>query len=445
MVVATSAGLRPRRAVLDEAWLSADLDCPSLSGADGRPLARTVKCLLDPLLVRPRLNPDLARPLLDPDAAARLAGLVGEHREVLHGTDRWYARLRAARRARGITSGNPQELYFPRAWELSFRYGDPADDEVTARRVGEALDAAHPDSDEGSVIDHLVRPEVAARAVAAWQAAWRVAPSEAEVDADLTDVAGRCRDLLDGGPAQVADVGDLAADAAAASRLGAWARAVPELVARLAAEVVTGPGRVRLSAHDPVSPPPVTASGRAGVLPLDRSLAERVQATRRRQRARGETADLATTVDDEVGRSCAPWGLDDPVAHLVLMAGVVVAAGLDPLAIRGATDPGPDRPVTPGLVAETDARLRKEAYVLHLRRLLHDRRPVDPSQQSVADDLAEAWRPYLTRLWVRLHGLDSGREVPGRVDEARDLLTGVARSVSLDLRTRIRTALERSP
>ena len=45
----------PRRVVLDQAWRSAGLADSVLSGRDGAPLARTVKCLIDPLIVRPKL------------------------------------------------------------------------------------------------------------------------------------------------------------------------------------------------------------------------------------------------------------------------------------------------------------------------------------------------------------------------------------------------------
>lgn len=423
--------LRPRRAVIDQAWLDAGLDCPLLSGPDGRPLARTVKCLLDPLVIRPKLNPDLARPLLDADAAARLTELVRQSRDGLRGADRWYALLRAARRSRGITSGNPQELYFPRAWELSFQYGDPADGEATEQAIAATLGEVHPHGDEGpgAVTAELVRPEVAAAARAAWQAAWQ-SPLPGGIADDLAVAAEGARDVLDGGPIS---------DDAAATRLGQWLRHEPGVIDRLLAAVLTDPQRVRLSDHDPAVPPPLVSTGRAGVLPLDRSLQDRVQATRRRQRARGEEIELSDTIADEIGRAAEPWGLSDPAAHRWLVSGLVVASAIDPLSPV-------DRAASawPALVHELAARLAKEAYVLHLRRLLHGGQTVDPAQQSVADDLGAFWRPYLTRLWVRLHGLDSGAEVPAHAGEGRDLLTGVARSVSLDLRTRIRTALERT-
>jgi hypothetical protein len=65
-----------------------------------------------------------------------------------------------------------------------------------------------------------------------------------------------------------------------------------------------------------------------------------------------------------------------------------------------------------------------------------------PRQQQVIDDLGAFARPYLSRLWARLHGRDVWREPCGDVDEVRSLLEGVARSVSLDHRQRIKAMLE---
>jgi hypothetical protein len=60
----------------------------------------------------------------------------------------------------------------------------------------------------------------------------------------------------------------------------------------------------------------------------------------------------------------------------------------------------------------------------------------------VVDDLANYAQPYLRRLWARLHGRDVWQEPCDDVDEVRSLLEGVARSVSLDHRQRIKSMLE---
>jgi hypothetical protein len=94
------------------------------------------------------------------------------------------------------------------------------------------------------------------------------------------------------------------------------------------------------------------------------------------------------------------------------------------------------------LAGQIQARLRKEAYVLHARRYLVDGGPIHPRQQKVIDDLAAFGRPYLSRLWARLHGRDVWQEPCDDVDDVRGLLEGVARSVSLDHRQRIKSMLE---
>ena len=94
------------------------------------------------------------------------------------------------------------------------------------------------------------------------------------------------------------------------------------------------------------------------------------------------------------------------------------------------------------LAAQIQARLRKEAYVLHARRYLAEGGPIHPRQRQVIDDLVAYPQPYLSRLWARLHGRDVWQEPCDDVDDVRSLLEGVARSVSLDHRQRIKAMLE---
>jgi hypothetical protein len=117
-----------------------------------------------------------------------------------------------------------------------------------------------------------------------------------------------------------------------------------------------------------------------------------------------------------------------------LIAGIEVAIELSPLdETRSARYP---------LAAQIQARLRKEAYVLHARRCLAAGDPIHPRQQQVVDDLRAFCRPYLSRLWARLHGRDVWQEQCTDVEDVRALLDGVARSVSLDQRQRIKAMLE---
>ena len=72
----------------------------------------------------------------------------------------------------------------------------------------------------------------------------------------------------------------------------------------------------------------------------------------------------------------------------------------------------------------------------------------DTDHPGLATNLREFWRPYLGRLWVRLHGRSVVEPFTDAADfdsdALRDLLDGIARSVSYDQRSRIRAAIERA-
>ncbi|MCW2562293.1 MAG: hypothetical protein JWQ31_853, partial [Mycobacterium sp.] len=137
---------------------------------------------------------------------------------------------------------------------------------------------------------------------------------------------------------------------------------------------------------------------------------------------------------EEVDRSCAPWGLLAEDKQATLVAGIEIAVDLAPMTESAVT--------RYELAGQIQARLRKEAYVLHARRYLAAGGTMHPRQQQVIDDLAAFARPYLSRLWARLHGRDVWQEPCEDVDDVRALLEGVARSVSLDHRQRIKAMLE---
>jgi hypothetical protein len=149
---------------------------------------------------------------------------------------------------------------------------------------------------------------------------------------------------------------------------------------------------------------------------------------------RDELPDIPLLCSEEVDRACAPWGLLAEDKQATLVAGIEIGACLAPLH---------DSAASPyALADQIQARLRKEAYVLHARRYLASEGPLHPRQQQVIDDLAAFVRPYLSRLWARLHGRDVWQEPCADVDDVRALLEGVARSVSLDHRQRIKAMLE---
>ena len=74
--------------------------------------------------------------------------------------------------------------------------------------------------------------------------------------------------------------------------------------------------------------------------------------------------------------------------------------------------------------------------------VLNETKVIDGVETRVVEDLASFARPYLSRLWARLHGRDVWQEPCDDVDDVRALLEGVARSVSLDHRQRIKAMLE---
>jgi hypothetical protein len=188
-----------------------------------------------------------------------------------------------------------------------------------------------------------------------------------------------------------------------------------------------------LSSVEPQQPPAIVG-GPDSDRPLNRSVVDRVRATLRRVMDRDELPDIPLLCAEEVDRSCAPWGLLAEDRQATLIAGIEIAVELAPLTASAMT--------RYELAGQIQARLRKEAYVLHARRYLAESRNMHPRQQQVIDDLVAFARPYLSRLWARLHGRDVWQEPCDDVDDVRALLEGVARSVSLDHRQRIKAMLE---
>jgi hypothetical protein len=115
--------------------------------------------------------------------------------------------------------------------------------------------------------------------------------------------------------------------------------------------------------------------------------------------------------------------------------GVVLAPALRPL--DGAA-PGN----VPEFARQLNAQVAREGYVLHARRALAGATPLTPQPDAeLLRELREFAKQFLGRLWVRLHGFDVRGDVPAAAAEVRDLVTGVVRSTSLDLRTKVRRAL----
>jgi hypothetical protein len=431
--VATAEALvLPRRAVIDEAWRAIGPGVEILSGADGAPLRRTIKRVLDPLVFRLRANPQFSAPVVPPDTAATMRRLIVDDAPQLRSAAAWFAVLKLERRRLRITAGNAQELYFPVCYELAVTRGAPAaDDRETAESV---LRGVHDDRDRTGieVLNRYVDGEqVVAQLSRQLECSWRDVRPGTTISgpflAGLTTVLGAAA----GHSAEMARQRVWSALIADATPYNFGARARAE-----AADLPWSIVDIGLSSVAPQPPPPVT-SGADGELPLNRSVIDRVRATLRRVLDRDELPDIPLLCAEEVDRACAPWGLLAEDKQATLVAGIEIAVDLAPLS--------DDTPARYALSGGIQARLRKEAYVLHARRYLVDGGPIHPRQRQVIDDLSAFERPYLRRLWARLHGRDVWQEPCDDVGDLRALLEGVARSVSLDHRQRIKSMLELRP
>ncbi|GAB07485.1 hypothetical protein GII30_16460 [Gordonia amarae] len=440
---------RPRTAVIDEAWRRAVCDTVArlgtdpltvMTGRDGGPLARTVKCLIDPLVLRIRANPALGRPLLEAGAQAEAAELIAAATPRIADAALWFAELKRQRRAAGITGGNIQEQYFPRAFELAVAYGPPGPDAPAV--AAETIDDIHRPS-EGRSVDDLTAylDHHHADLDAELDRVWAVAPHD-RAPHDRAPAVENAAALL--GALLTGEATDRARDARwerltdsgipGALGLALFAPGSPLADLLASCAIAAGADPPALSATTPAARPALRSV--ADVLPLDRSIASRVGTTLRRSRDRGDLPAIDEMVTAEIERSRAPWALDGPAWQAAMLVGVVVAAQLHPL------EP---QPCVHDVAADLSRRLAAQAHIAYTRRYLLSDIAVTA---GLADDLAAFWRPYLNRLWVRLHGRSVTEPDTGTAefDSAAllELLDGIARSVSYDQRSRIRAAIEKA-
>ena len=419
----------PRRAVIDRAWRAIGPGVEVLSSDDGGPLSRTVKRILDPLVLRLRSNPQYSAPVVTPDTAAAMHDLIVNNGTQLCAAAAWFEVLKMERRRQRIRSGNAQELYFPVCFELAVTKGAPApQDRETAATV---LHDVHQGRDRTAIEvlhQYVADPDVVVMLAAQLDRSWRdVRPGNTVIDPFLAELG--------------TVLGPATSHSATAARQRVWSAVIADAtpynlgaLARIeAAELPWSIVKIGLSSFAPQRRPEVVG-GSDSDRPLDRSVMDRVRATLRRALDRDALPDIPLLCEEEVDRACAPWGLLAEDKQATLVAGIEVAVELAPL----------DRSVSSryALAAQIQARLRKEAYVLHARRYLAEGGPIHPRQRQVVDDLAAYPQPYLSRLWARLHGRDVWQEPCDDVDDVRSLLEGVARSVSLDHRQRIKAMLE---
>ncbi|OBK54005.1 hypothetical protein [Mycobacterium sp. 1081908.1] len=432
--VATDVAVgHPRRSVIEAAWRAIGPGVEVLSSDDGGPLSRTVKRIIDPLVLRLRSNPQYSAPVVAPETAAAMHELiVGSARE-LRSAAAWFDTLKLERRRQRIRTGNAQELYFPVCFELAVTKGPPApQDSETAAAV---LNDIHQGRDRTAIEvlhQYVASPDVVAGLAAQLDRSWRdVRPAETDPATGAGPFFAELGMVL--GPAN--------SHRAAAARQRVWSAVIADAtpynlgaVARVeAAELPWSIVGLGLSSVQPQRQPPI-AGGSDSDRPLDRTVVDRVRGTLRRALDRDALPDIPLLCEEEVDRAAAPWGLLSEDKQATLVAGIEIAVELAPL------DPSVSSRYA--LAAQIQARLRKEAYVLHARRYLAEGGPIHPRQRQVVDDLAAYAQPYLSRLWARLHGRDVWQEPCDDVDEVRSLLEGVARSVSLDHRQRIKAMLE---
>jgi len=426
----TAGTSRPRRAVIDVAWRQIGPGLDVFNAADGGPLTRTVKRIIDPLVLRLRLNPDYSAPLVTADTAAAMHRTIVEHGERLRAAAQWFSLLKSQRRRARITTGNAQELYFPVCFELAVANGAPGRDADAVAAA--ALHDIHDDRDRTAaqrLTEYLSDARVLRGLMAQLENSWHDVRAGDELPGPF--LAGLSTVL---GPAP--------GHTAQAARQRVWTALIADaapynLGARMRAEFPDTPWsivEIGLCSIAPQPSPPLLGEQARGDRPLDRAVVDRIRATLRRALDRDELPALPTLCEEEVDRAAAPWGLLAEDKQATLVAGIELGIGLAPLQDNA--------PQHYELAQQIQSRLRKEAYVMHARRYLADGGPVHPRQQQVIDELAVFVRPYTARLWARLHGRDVWQEPCDDVAEVRALLDGVARSVSLDHRQRIKSMLE---
>ncbi|WP_371657546.1 hypothetical protein [Streptomyces sp. NBC_00280] len=430
---------RPRVLVIDHAWRGLGPGLEPLSGPGGAPLTRTVKLIVLPLIARPALRPELAADFLAPAGAALLQELIRESAALLTATAQWFTLLKKARRTLGIVAGNPQDLYFQRCFELATEHGAPrADADMIARALVEEVAHAPGGRTVDALKDHLADAARRSRLEAGLAAAWGNRPPPADAAAATTALA-RAAELLDAcGPAGPAGTSPSYTAMVEAGHGELFGRALWEH-----ASGVWGrdglPTHLGLTGRQTPPRPEVGRSASTATLPapLDRTLFERLFTVLQSSAHREELAPVAELVAREADRSCAPLGLCDESLRVAVVLGGRLAAGLDPLG----TGEGP-----PGQTAAhhaVNSRWRREASVLRARRMTVSSRP-DPDGgvlDALAQDLRTPWAAYMRRLWVRLHGRDV-RDAPLEdLASAWAVLDGVARSVMMDHRARVRSAL----
>ena len=106
----TSVDVRqPRRAVIERAWRAIGAGVEVLSADDGGPLSRTVKRIIDPLVLRLRSNAKYSAPFVTSAIAAEIYTAIADQADTLRATADWFELLKRERRRLRITTGNAKD------------------------------------------------------------------------------------------------------------------------------------------------------------------------------------------------------------------------------------------------------------------------------------------------------------------------------------------------
>lgn len=407
----------PRAVAIAEAWAALGPRVAVLSNASGRPLARTIKLILDPLVIRPAQHPHLAGLSLTRSAADELVARITDAGDALADTAQWYIALKAARRALRISDGSPQEKYFQRCFELARMLGapDPVTVEQTAAETVQEIAQSSGENLMTRIRELVQDPLESARLHGDLVAAWRMRShphgKAAGADALVFEALDAC------GTAVTPDVDalvDARAGSAAASLLDS-----PDTARALGLTALGRPEMPELGS---------TASKRSLPLPFDRSVYERLFAA---LSGGGAPTDLDTdeVLADEIARTAVGWELAHEQSRVVMALGAEASHALEPVTLL--------RPTNAHRLLR--GRWDREAYVRRVRRL-----PAELSgvPETIREDVHTARQGYLRRLWVRLHGREL-RELSTPGAELWDTLDGILRSVVMDQRHRLKLALAR--
>lgn len=409
----------PRMTAIWQGWAALGDAVAPLSNGTGRPLARTVKLILDPLVIRPVQNPHLAGFSLTSDAAVELITRIRDAGDALAATAEWFLVFKSARRTLRITDGNPQEKYFQRCFELARTLGapDPATAEQTAADAVAEIAQVGGDNVLTRVRETVQDPAEADRLHAELVRAWH---ERRPAEDTGSDAAALAFDALDA--CGTDDVPDL--DALVVARAGSIAASALETP-----DVARGLGLTEL--ERPAMPEiGSTASKRTLPRPFDRSVFERLFAALSGGAPTETDLDAAEVLTDEIQRTAQAWELADEQSRTVMLLGAEASHALEPVELL--------RPATAHRLLR--GRWEREAYVRRVRRLPADLGGVP---EAIRDDVHSVRQGYLRRLWVRVHG----RELRGLQTSGGDLwdtLDGVLRSVVMDQRHRLKLAIGRS-